>query len=101
MRAFTLRHHNGRLTEDALLMASLTVTANDEPHKDFFSPVRELSVSLHGDGNGKRSKMPMVWPQKMSKMPEGHMARITGWLLPVQAKITEILKGRNGMATFV
>jgi hypothetical protein len=28
----------------------------------FFSSVRELSVSLHGDGNGKTSKVSMMWP---------------------------------------
>ena len=60
MRAFT--HHNGRLREGALWMASLTVAANDEVHKDFFSPVRELSVSSRGDGNGETVKVPMVRP---------------------------------------
>ena len=62
MRGFTLQHHNGRLTKGALLMASLTVTANHQPDEDFFSPVRELSVSFErGDGNGKEFTMPFMW----------------------------------------
>src|SRR5262245_51415243 len=48
--------------------------------------IRDLSVSLQGDGNGKTSKMSMVWPRKMPGLPDGYLARITRWLLPVQGK---------------
>ena len=44
-------------------MASLAVNANRQRTKNFFSPVRELSVSSErGDGNGETVKMPMVRP---------------------------------------
>ena len=49
----------------------------------------------------KQFQVPMVRPRKMPGLPEGQMARIAGWLLPVKTKITEILKGRKSMTTFV
>jgi len=41
-----MRQQNGHLIEGAFLMASLTVSANRHLNKDFFSSVRELSVSF-------------------------------------------------------
>jgi hypothetical protein len=68
----------------ALLIAYLMVCSNPLLHKYFSIAVRELSVSFQGDGNGKTSKVPVVWPRKMSGMPEGQMASTTRRLLPVQ-----------------
>jgi hypothetical protein len=71
----------------ALLIAHLIICSNPTLHKIFSPAVRELSVSFkQGDGNGKTTKMSMVWPRKMPGLQDGCLARIAGWLLPVQGE---------------
>ena len=44
------------------LIGSQRVRVNLSNLQPFFSSVRELSVSLRGDGNGETVKVPVVWP---------------------------------------
>ena len=46
----------------APLIAYLMVCSNPKRHQHFSIAVRELSVSLRGDGNGETVKMPVVRP---------------------------------------